>query len=195
MKLKGIKVPVGIWFLHFFVRPIWSGLFNLFIFIPKHLWLFAFSPIDRNKYLSNKKVWNEIKDIDELVKFFKNNVKYVWDGPKGGLDHDNTNLEFFMRGFDCDDAGRLPYKLIKRKKMVSEVYWIGIIGPKLYSWHYDCLFNWNDKWYLLNQGNLLIGDTVIDVIDQLSAKKFSPGGYIFPKGLTNIFNARCLFQI
>lgn len=157
-------------FVHHFIRPIWILPIGLVYYI---IYFFKVNTNLENKiqYNKNKTLYNNIKTLQEFIDWWNNNYRgtYKWDGYKGLLDHNNSNYEFFLNAWDCDDASTYPY--YKFKKLGYKSIMIGLLGEKITSWHYDCIVEIDkDKYMLFNQGSCIYAKSIKDCLDMLSSR-------------------------
>lgn len=146
-------------FIHHFVRVLWSYPLKFIFFL---VYLFK----DKDKQKQTKLLWDAIKSPEALSEFFLSVYKYKFDGFIGELDHDNPSNEFFAHFGDCDDMGR--YSAIKLKELGYKATRIGILNQKnILSWHYDCIFEKDEKQVLFNYGNLIQADSIDECVKKL----------------------------
>jgi len=145
-----------------FLRPIWSIILNIF-FVIKYTSLYIFSKKSREKYIENKKKFDDCKIILDFNKWYKEVYSYKPDGEIvihgkhiiGFLDHDNTPLEFFMSFGDCDEQGSYIKKGLKKLRYKAWRIWMK--GNSLQNNHFDCLIQLSDGLFcLFNYGNNII---------------------------------------
>lgn len=147
--------------IHHTVRTLWSMIIG-FIYAVAY-W---FIHLRNENYKRNKKKWNEIKLLPDLIQFFNEDYHYKWDGKGGFFDHDNSIWEFFVNFGDCDDVAVFAAK--KLRKLGYKAYRVGFFCWDTKSWHYDCLFagivDGKTYYYLFNYGKILSGKTKKDVL-------------------------------
>jgi hypothetical protein len=150
-------MKIFMWIIHHFIRPLWSIPIALGGFIYYFFW--RLKKQNNVIYKKNKKAWDDIKSLDELVSFFKNIYQYKYDGHIGILDHDNTPFEFYSSYGDCDDMARYITKKLRKlgykakrvhmwydpKTLFKEgvVHWFSRM-------HYACMMFDGDKKYMVN---------------------------------------------
>lgn len=170
-------------FIHHFIRPIWSALFKGIYFIFSLFKLL--NKKNREKYKTNKNFYNSIDCIETLQNFFRTVYNYEWDGWRGLFDHDNSELEFLIDFGDCDDVATYSLKKMKLFKGIKKCFKVGLIGPRINSWHYDTYFETDTGCYLFNYGIFIKGNSLKDCIDNIS------GWDLFPLGKTKFW--RCFW--
>lgn len=99
--------------IHHFIRPVWSLIFNIPITLY-FLIIYLSSRHNREGWNENKKNYENLKTVDDLVKWFRDEYYYTSDPLGGAIDHDSTSLEFFSRFGDCDSAALYGVKALKR---------------------------------------------------------------------------------
>ena len=146
----------------YYLRPLWALPIGFFYWL---FWFFAyhFDYRSRANYHTNKTNWDCCNTITALNNYFKG-WKYKWDGPSGVLDHDNSDLEFFCSGGDCDDVANLVYKRLKILNFQPEL--VMIWGGEN-NYHYDVFFRNNCSCFLFNYGQNIIGRELDGCIDNL----------------------------
>ena len=161
-----------VWLLHHFFRSAWAkyilGIpFSLYYFVA-----YLFNAKMTKRVNTNYKRTMDISKLESLNKFFRMWKAYKMDGKLGLLDHDNSLLEFYNNGGDCDDVAREAVRLLKR--MGYKAKRIVIMGRGGYSgklaWHFDCLFFDNGFWSCFNYGNTVEGGTQIHAVANLNDK-------------------------
>lgn len=154
-------------FVYNVIRPLWA-LPIKFAYFVRYSVVWMFSKKSRETYTVNKTAYNNIKTIDDLCNYFKNNYKYKYDGEfiapfkalNGLLDHDNAEIEFFMAGADCDDMASYSCRKLKQLGYVaSVVYLYNTDFKRISNQHLDCLFEKDGKYYFFNYGYLQEGNT------------------------------------
>lgn len=149
------------------VRPLWSLVFNLW-FGSKYALKYWFDPKSRLAYEDDRRAWDSIQSLDDLVEFFRTSYKYVYDGPVGILDHDNTMLEMFISGGDCDDVALFAMRKLKKLGYdARRMYFYGL-HPEF--GYFDCLYTGKDgKRYMFNYANCtpVIDDGVLATMNSI----------------------------
>lgn len=138
-----------------YIRPAVTAPIK-FLFWCKYLYIYLTDSNARNVYKTRKAAWDSIKTYKEIKTYLKANYFYKWDGWKGLLDHNNSDLEFFIGGGDCDD---IAHRVAKKINQIKDNYitgavecWIYGNGPQ--NWHFDCYtFNAVDGFKWFNYGN------------------------------------------
>lgn len=138
-----------------YVRPVVTAPIK-FCFWLRYLFIYLTDENAKFVYRTRKAAWDNIKTYQEIKDYLKANYTYTWDGWKGILDHDNSDLEFFIGGGDCDDIAFMVAKKINSitdtKILFAKVCWVYGNGPK--NWHFDCYtFSFVDgiKWFNYGQ--------------------------------------------
>ena len=154
-------MKIVMFIIHHTFRTLWSVIIGFFYAIGYFL-----IHLSDKEWKTKKLKWDNIKSLDELTAFFKDDFEYKWDGKNGILDHDNSIWEFIESYGDCDDAAKFAAK--KLRKIGYKAWRIGIFCRKTRSWHYDCMFVGsvgNQKYYyLFNYGKVLSGKTKEEVL-------------------------------
>jgi hypothetical protein len=152
---------IGMWILHHFVRVIWANLFGLITLIK-----YSISG-NKDEYLKNKRVYDDITTIDQLIEWTRRVYRYKWDGWRGAFDHNNFYREFFTDYGDCDDLARYACKKIKQiyGDELQYCYVKGFSDLSCGFWHYDCVYKLRAEYEcrLYNYGNIQSAMTLNDL--------------------------------
>ncbi len=170
MKTRVVNSRV-IWFIHHFIRSLWSNyIFGLFFFLY-YFFKTVFSRKTREIYKNNISLYNKILNVDELIYFFKNNYKYSYDLGRGAIDHDNSKYEFFYKFGDCDDMALFSNKKLRKmskNENITNISRVCIMGKWLKNWHYDTLYAHKESFNLFNYGNIKTASSVDNTFDNLN---------------------------
>lgn len=150
--------------VHHTFRTLWSMIIGLIYAVA--YWFIHFKS---HSWKENKKKWDEIELLPDLILFFSDVYQYKWDGKGGLFDHDNSIWEFLVNFGDCDDAARFAAK--KLRKLGYKARRVGFFCLKTKSWHYDCMFtgvvdDGKTHYYLFNYGKVLSGKTKKEVLQE-----------------------------
>lgn len=182
------------WFLHHFVRVIWSNILGI-IYNIIYSFKLAFNKELRQKCSENLLKWSKIDNLDGLVDYIKNVYSYKYDGPKGFIDHNNYLLEWFTAFGDCDDVAYWIYKKLKGiyedKLEYCSVHGFADLSAKPKFWHYDCVFKFkgDSKYTLFNYGRLNRVDNLNEALSDKMVYLYD-GTYKFKK----MTNWKCLWM-
>jgi len=115
------------------------------------VWLFKYATNEsiRAVYKINKADYDKIKRLPDLIDYLKK-VKYVWDGPKGIFDHNNSDIEYFVSGGDCEDTAMRAYRKMKGFNIKCGL--VLIIGEGNGDVHVDCVYKTGLEYCLFNFG-------------------------------------------
>lgn len=167
---KGILI-----FITYVFRPIWSNIIK-FLFWIICLVIFLRNSTKAKLCELSAKQFDQIKDLGELCNYFRDKFKYSYDGYKGIFDHDNSRLEFFMRGGDCDDMAVYAKRKLKEFGY-KPVRVFMMSGEDLKSGHMDCFFEIDNKYFLFNYGRLIEGTDLGNCISNLNNFYYNRGLY------------------
>jgi len=144
------------------LRP--ATKFITFIVWIKYVFMYMSQKTIRKRYKSNKKSYDEIKTLEELQDWFRLKYRYSSDVWNGLADHDNSQLEFFIKFGDCDDMAFYAKKKLNElgynTKRVYMMRW-------KYNGHADCFFTSNNEICLFNYGYIKKGNSLEECIAQL----------------------------
>lgn len=148
------------------LRPIYSTLFNLIIFIPFYGLKFLLSKKARANYFIGKHAYDNINTYDKLLQYFSTTYKYKYDLFKGFLDHDNTYLEFFMSFGDCDDMANFAKRKLKQLGY-HDVIRVNMLGKSMSSGHVDCYYKKDGRHHLFNYGKVITENSLDNCMKKL----------------------------
>ena len=135
-------------------------------FIYLIIWSFkvATDPKVRADYNKNIEAYKKIGNVSDLMAFIRQ-VKYVWDGYKGVLDHNNSDYEYFSVGGDCEDTAMRAYRKFKELKIKAGL--VLIFGKETGDVHVDCYYYNGYEYYLVNFGNPVVDISLPKAVSRL----------------------------
>jgi hypothetical protein len=126
------------------------------------------------KYINKKREYDyTVCNLDSLCNYFRRRKGYKLDGYKGLFHHYNSDEEFYLSGYDCEDVAWRAKRKLEGLGYQTQV--IGMIGEKVNSWHYDLIIDDVDEYYLFNYGKLITGGSIKECLD----KKYKDEKYIW----------------